>query len=57
MGGFAAGDAGQVQRFFKGLRLPGGKGEPDVSYQNHTMIAFFFHCRPLHTVWTERAAF
>ena len=39
------------------VRLPGGKGEPDVSYQNHTMIAFFFHCRPLHTVWTERAAF
>ena len=46
MGGFAAGDAGQVQRFFKGLRLPGGKGEPDVSYQNHTMIAFFFIAAP-----------
>ena len=57
MGGFAAGDAGQVQRFFKGLRLPGGKGEPDVSYQNHTMIAFFFHCSPLPIAWAERAAF
>ena len=46
MGGFAAGDAGQAKRFFKGLRLPGGKGEPDVSYQNHTMIAFFFIAAP-----------
>ena len=43
---FCAGDACQMQRFFKGLRLPGGKGEPDVSYQNHTMIAFFFIAAP-----------
>ena len=29
---FCAGDACQMQRFFKGLRLPGGEGQADVSH-------------------------